>query len=72
MRTQYAPQNYFNFAPVSSLNIVNKYREKYEALSMLLDANPELLALAHKDWTDMLSTSEKGRGGYTSEQLLRR
>ena len=71
MRTQYAPQNYFNFATVSSLNIVNEYREKYEALSMLLDANPELLALAHKDWIDMLSTSDKGRDGYTSEQLLR-
>ncbi len=71
MRTQYTPQNYFNFAPVSSLNVVNEYREKYEAMSMLLDANPELLALAHKDWTDMLSTSDKGRKGYTSEQLLR-
>jgi IS5 family transposase len=62
---------YFNFAGESSLQIVNEYRKKYDLLSMILDANPDLLAQAHEDWVQWLSTSTKGREGYTSEQLLR-
>ena len=71
MRTQALNGQYFNFVGVSSLKIVNEYREKYEQLSQLLDDNPALLSLAHQDWTELLSTSNKGRDGYTSEQLLR-
>ncbi len=71
MRTQSSNENYFNFSTKSSLNIVNQYREKYEALSFMLEANPELLSLAHRDWEIWLSTSSEGRDGYTSEQLLR-
>jgi IS5 family transposase len=62
---------YFNFSGESSLQIVNEYREKYDALSLILEANPDLLAQAHADWSQWLSTSNKGRDGYTSEQLLR-
>ena len=71
MRTQMSHELYFNFAGESSLQIVNAYREKYDLLSMILDANPDLLALVHEDWAQWLSTSDQGRDGYTSEQLLR-
>jgi IS5 family transposase len=37
----------------------------------VLDENPDLLTLAHRDWTRLLSSSPEGRTGYTSEQLLR-
>ncbi len=71
MRTQASNEQYFNFVGESSLKIVNEYREQYEQLSRLLDDNPALLSLAHQDWTELLSTSDEGRDGYTSEQLLR-
>ena len=71
MRTKMSHEFYFNFAGESSLQIVNEYRKKYDLLSMILDANPDLLAQAHEDWVQWLSTSTKGREGYTSEQLLR-
>jgi len=71
MRTKMSNESYFNFAGASSLQVVNEYREKYDLLSHLLDANPNLLAAAHADWVQWLSTSSRGRDGYTSEQLLR-
>jgi len=71
MRTQMSNEHYFNFAGESSLKIVNDYREKYGVLSMILDDNPDLLVQAHQDWVQLLSTSDAGRDGYTSEQLLR-
>ena len=71
MRTRSSNEQYFNFAGESSLKIVNEYREKYEILSTILDDNPNLLSQAHQDWAQLLSTSDEGRDGYTSEQLLR-
>lgn len=71
MRTKSSSEQYFNFAGKSSLKVVNEYREKYEVLSQILEANPEVLKLAHQDWEKLLSCSDKGRDGYTSEQLLR-
>jgi len=71
MRTQLSNEHYLNFAGESSLKIVNDYRDKYGILSMILDENPDLLAQAHQDWVQLLSTSDAGRDGYTSEQLLR-
>ena len=71
MRTQASNEQYLNFVGESSLKIVNDYREQYEQLSLLLDANPALLSLAHQDWAESLSLSDEGRDGYTSEQLLR-
>ena len=65
-------QRYFDFSESSSLKVVQTYRRKYEALSDLLDANPRLLALAHQDWAQLLSYSNKGRRAkFTTEQLLR-
>ena len=71
MRTKMYNELYFDFSGASSLKIVQDYRAQYEAISRLLDANPELLTLAHRDWARLLSISTKGRDGYTSEQLLR-
>ena len=71
MRTKVSTEMYFDFSSPSSIKIGQEYRAKYEALSGLLDDNPELLSLAHRDWQQLLSTSTKGRDGYTSEQLLR-
>jgi IS5 family transposase len=71
MRTKMSHEFYFNFSGESSLQIVNEYREKYDLLSNILDETPELLAQAHADWSQWLSTSSKGRDGYTSDQLLR-
>jgi len=71
MRTQSSVQKTLNFSAASSLNIVNEYREKYEIVSEILEANAELLSMAHRDWEIWLSTSNTGREGFTSEQLLR-
>ena len=71
MRLKSIPERYFDFSESATLKVVTEYREKYEALSRLLDENPDLLMLAHRDWAKLLSSSGKGRTGYTSEQLLR-
>jgi IS5 family transposase len=71
MRLKSDPQGYLNFVPKSSVNVVEQYRQKYERIAQLLDNNPDLLELAHQDWNELLSTSEEGRGGFTSEHLLR-
>jgi IS5 family transposase len=60
-----------DFSGESSIKVAQEYRAKYQAISDLLDANGQLLALAHGDWARLLSTSGQGRDGYTSEQLLR-
>jgi IS5 family transposase len=71
MRRKSIPEQYFDFSEKSTLKVVLEYCQKYEALSEVLDANPDLLRLAHRDWARLLSTSPEGRSGYTSEQLLR-
>ena len=72
MRIKSVSQRYFDFSEPSSLKVVEAYRQKYQALSDLLDANPQLLVVAHRDWAKLLSSSNKGRrSGFTSEQLLR-
>jgi len=71
MRTKSSNVLYFDFSGESTLKVVQAYRAKYEAISEILEANPELLTQAHRDWVKLLSTSSKGRNGYTSEQILR-
>jgi hypothetical protein len=70
MRTKSSKTLYFNFYGESSIKVAKEYRAKYEAISQILDANPQVLRLAHRDWPQWLSTSAKGRDGYTSDQLL--
>jgi len=72
MRTKSTKQQYFDFTHKSRLKVVNEYREKYEAISQLLDDNPQLVSLAHRDLAKMLSQSKRGRKSeYTSESILR-
>ena len=71
MRTKSSKTLYFDFSGESSIKVAKEYRAKYEAISDLLDANQQLLLLAHEGWAKLLSTSDEGRDGYTSEQLLR-
>ncbi len=71
MRTKLSNVLYFDFSGVSSVKVAREYRAKYEAISQILDANRQVLTLAHRDWSRLLSTSGSGRDGYTSEQLLR-
>ena len=60
----------------SNLNLTNQYYEKYEAVSRILDQNPKILDLVHKDLKEALRscTSEDrgaGRFQYTSDTALR-
>ena len=72
MRTKSTKQQYFDFSRNSRLKVVNEYRKKYEAISQLLDDNPQLVSIAHRDLAKMLSQSKRGRKSeYTSESILR-
>jgi len=72
MRTKSTKQQYFDFSSKSRLKVVNEYREKYGLISQLLDDNPQLVSLVHRDLVKMLSQSKRGRKSeYTSEQILR-
>jgi len=71
LRKKTLKQEYLDFSGKSNLKVVREYRAKYEAISQILEANPEILDIAHKDFMRALSKSKYGRGGYTSEQLLR-
>jgi len=72
MRTKSLKELYLNFSRPSSTKIVEQYRAKYEAISDVLEDNPEVISLAHRDWSKALSVSRVGRqSGYTSEQMLR-
>ena len=72
MRTKSTKQQYLDFSSKSRLKVVNEYRDKYRFISQLLDDNPQLISLVHRDLAKMLSQSRRGRkSGYTSEQILR-
>jgi len=71
MRSRKTGDQYFDFSGASSLKVVNEYRNKYRRISELLDANPRILTLAHRDLARTLSESRRGRSGYSSEQILR-
>jgi IS5 family transposase len=71
LREKILNQEYLDFSIKSTLKVVQEYRAKYNAISLLLEANPKILDIAHGDFNGVLSKSEYGRGGYTSEQILR-
>jgi len=71
MRTPSTEVLYFDFSGQSSVKVAREYRAKYAAISHVLEANRQLLDLAHQDGVRWLSTSARGRDGYTCEQLLR-
>jgi IS5 family transposase len=53
--------------------IVREYREKYKAISEILDGHPEILQMAHRDLEQLSkSTSPRGRkADFTTENLFR-
>ena len=52
--------------------IVRQYRDRYRAISQVLDDNPEILSAVHKDLAKLSHGRAKGRkGDYTSENILR-
>ena len=75
MRSRFNRQPEFDFHP-SNLKLTNEYYEKYEAVSSILDSNPKIVDLLHKDLKNALesATTDDGRGGkfkYTSDTVLR-
>ncbi|MEW6054946.1 MAG: hypothetical protein AB1552_14385 [Nitrospirota bacterium] len=71
MRKKKTDQEYLDFTNKSKLKVVQEYRAKYDAISLVLEANPKILDIAHGDFSRGLSKSEYGRRGFTSEQILR-
>jgi IS5 family transposase len=71
LRNKTIDQEYLDFSIKSTLKVVKEYRAKYDGIGLILEANPKILDIAHKDFCRILSKSEYGRGGYTSEQILR-
>jgi IS5 family transposase len=62
--------------PISSLALTNEYYAKYQGISTILDDNPEILSLVHREVAHVLestSASKKkpGRFRYTSDNVLR-
>ncbi|MGH8610846.1 MAG: ISNCY family transposase [Gammaproteobacteria bacterium] len=60
----------------SNLKVTNEYYEKYEAISRILDQNPKILDLVHKDLKQALKScttqdSSGSRYQYTSDTALR-
>ena len=75
MRTKINHQPEFDFSP-SNLKLTNQYYRRYEAVSHVLDENPKIVALVHRDLKDALQ-SETGkdpdgsRFKYTSDTVVR-
>jgi IS5 family transposase len=52
--------------------VIRQYRDRYRAISQVLDDNPEILSVVHKDLAKLSQGGSKGRkGDYTSENILR-
>jgi len=52
--------------------VVREHREKYKRISRLLDKNPEILDLVHRDLKKLSQGGRKGRkADFTSETILR-
>jgi len=75
LRPKINTQSELNFQP-SNLEITNKYYAKYDAISAILDENPEIVNTIHIDLTEALEEAvvEDRHGAkfkYTSDTVLR-
>jgi IS5 family transposase len=75
MRPKINTQSELNFQP-SNLEITNKYYAKYDAISTILDENPQIVNAIHNDLAQALEESavEDRHGAkfkYTSDTVLR-
>ena len=73
MRPKFEAQREFEF-PTSNLKLTREYYAKYAAISKILDANPEIVDLAHRDLRCALIASNGSRPArvrFTTEHVLR-
>jgi len=74
MRMKRNIQDEFNFQP-SSVNITIEYFDRYEKISKILDENPEIVDLVHRDLNKVLKNLDRGGPGrkcqITSDSILR-
>jgi IS5 family transposase len=73
LRPKFEAQREFEF-PTSNLKLTREYYAKYEAISTTLDANPEIVDLAHRDLRRALIASNGSRPArvrFTTEHVLR-
>ena len=73
MRPKFEAQREFEF-PTSNLKLTRQYYAKYQAISKILDRNPEIIDLAHEDLRSALLASHGSRPErvrFTTEQVLR-
>ena len=62
--------------PISNLNVTNEFYAKYRSISTILDENPEILDLVHRQVKHVLEADPKTGSGperfrYTRENVLR-
>jgi IS5 family transposase len=73
LRPKFEAQREFAF-PTSNLKLTREYYAKYEAISKILDAAPEIVDLAHRDLRHALFASNGSRPArvrFTTEHVLR-
>ena len=73
LRPKFEAQREFEF-PTSNLKLTREYYAKYAAISKILDANPEIVDLAHRDLRNALIASNGSRPArvrFTTEHVLR-
>jgi IS5 family transposase len=73
LRPKFEAQREFEF-PTSNLKLTREYYAKYGAISKILDANPEIVDLAHRDLRCALIASNGSRPArvrFTTEHVLR-
>ena len=72
MRQMFDPQSYLEFSGSSKIKVVRQYRERYKAISEIIDKNVEILRLVDQDLQKLSLEGKKGRQGkYTSENIFR-
>jgi IS5 family transposase len=72
MRPKRNRQDEFDFDP-SNLRVTNDYFRRYDAVSRLLDGNPEILGLVHRDVAKAIAAERRRDRAFrfTSETVLR-
>ena len=55
MRNKTADQEYLDFSTKSTLKVVQEYRRTYEKAGRILEANPQILNIAHCDFAIKLN-----------------
>jgi len=72
MRHVFDRQSYLPRAGEATLQISHGYRAQYDGVSAILDANPEVIRMAHQDLRKLTpGARERKKGVYTSENIVR-